>query len=509
MNWGALFFLLWLLIQVNVVLASDPVSLRLRQARTVLPTLHVYFDVLDTDGQSVREVRLNQMSATVGEHRTTVEEVQRLEQTNEGIAYIFLVDISKSLTNEQFQQVRIALKDWAQASSEKDRVALITFGARVKVIQDFTAAKPHLQEQIENLHPTDDQTQLHQGLLRAMELANRADADLPRYRVIVTLSDGKEDYPGGVTRQEVLDRMQEDRVPIYALGLTSRGTPVKNKEKDKAALETLGAFARTSGGEYLEVGPDRLETSYDAIRERIRQVFVARLTCSECPTDSQARRVQVSYSDGTKILPDGLTVRVLPQTKVTSSTDTRPPVESVQPVSPPSIKLTSETKSAALFWIYGGAVALILSLVVGAFRFFRQEESAMEDQRLGKTSTHSQTVTDSRTSAQPAKGVPIRLTVIGRQDSPQRYEVDLFDQVLIGRSEQDCRVTLLEDGEVSARHCALVREQEHIFVQDLDSKSGTMVNGVPITGKHRLQDDDLISIGKTSLRFSVTDERAL
>jgi pSer/pThr/pTyr-binding forkhead associated (FHA) protein len=147
--------------------------------------------------------------------------------------------------------------------------------------------------------------------------------------------------------------------------------------------------------------------------------------------------------------------------------------------------------------------------VVGAFRFFRQEESAMEDQRLGKTSTHSQTVTDSRTSAQPAKGVPIRLTVIGRQDSPQRYEVDLFDQVLIGRSEQDCRVTLLEDGEVSARHCALVREQEHIFVQDLDSKSGTMVNGVPITGKHRLQDDDLISIGKTSLRFSVTDERAL
>jgi Mg-chelatase subunit ChlD len=214
MHWGALFPSIGLLLETSIVLAGEPVNLRLRQARAVLPTINAYFDVLDADGQPIEEIQPSQLSSTVGEHNTTVEKVQRFEQTSEGIAYILLVDISKSLTDEQFKQVHAALKDWVQAIAESDRVALMTFGSQVRVVLDFTSDKERLQEHIGSLHPTDDHTQLHQGFLRAMELANRADNDLPRYRVIVTLSDGKDDYAGGATRQEVLDRMQEDRVPI-------------------------------------------------------------------------------------------------------------------------------------------------------------------------------------------------------------------------------------------------------------------------------------------------------
>lgn len=509
MHWAAFFLFTGLLIKANLVLAGEPVNLRLRQARAVLPTINAYFDVLDADGQPIEEIQPNQFSATVGEHNTTIEKVQRFEQTGEGIAYIFLVDISKSLTDEQFTQVHTALKDWVQAIAENDRVALMTFGSQVRVVQDFTSDKGRLQEQIGNLHPTDDHTQLHQGFLRAMELANRADNDLPRYRVIVTLSDGKDDYAGGATRQEVLDRMQEDRVPIYALGLSSRATSVKNKEKDKAALEALGIFARTSGGEYLEVGSERLDASYSVIRQRIRQVFVARLSCGECPTDGQTRRLQVSYSAGTKILPDGLSLRLLPQVAAASPTEVKPPLEIVKTVPSENVDAVLEVKSSFPVWLYGGGAVLLFGLLVGATRLFRRGEGTSEEEEFGEASIRPRTSTVPRTSAQPAKSVPVRLTIVGRNETSQRYEVDLVDKVLIGRSEQDCGVALSEDWEVSALHCALIREQGNIFVQDLDSKNGTMVNGVPITGKHRLQDDDLISIGRTSLRFSVTDGRAI
>lgn len=501
MHWGVLFLSAGLLLEANLALANEPVSLRLRQARAILPHIHTYFEVLDNDGQPIKEIQPIQLSATVSEQSATVEKVERFEQTGEGIAYILLVDISKSLTGDQFKQVHTALKDWVLAIAENDRVALMTFGSQVKVVQDFTSDKGRLQEQIESLHPTDDHTQLHQGFLRAMDLANRADKDLPHYRVIVTLSDGKDDYAGGATRQEVLDRMQEDRVPIYALGL--RPVFSKTKEKDRQALEALGSFARTSGGEYLEVGSDRLETSYAAMRQRIRQVFVARLSCNECPTDGQTRRLQMSYSAGTRILPDGLSLRLLPQVAAGNPTDAKPLIEDAKTVPLGRVDPTPENKSFSPLWLYGGGVLMLLGLLIGVFRLFHKNERRIKDEELGESFALPRTSTILHTSLHAVKGVPVRLTVIGRNDSAQQYEVDLIDKALIGRSEQDCRVTLPEDWEVSARHCALIREQGDIFVQDLDSKNGTMVNGVPITGKHRLQDDDLISIGRTSLRFSI------
>ncbi|MBI3797925.1 MAG: FHA domain-containing protein [Deltaproteobacteria bacterium] len=60
--------------------------------------------------------------------------------------------------------------------------------------------------------------------------------------------------------------------------------------------------------------------------------------------------------------------------------------------------------------------------------------------------------------------------------------------------------------DVAARHCALRRERGLVFVRDLGALRGTLVNGVPISGRHKLQTDDVLLLGRTKLGFSLRDE---
>jgi len=480
----------WLLLFVRSVYAADPETLRVRQAWAALPEASIYFDLLGANNQAIEAPQTQQLTLTIGSSSATVGQVKPFEQTNEGVAYVLLVDISKSLKSEQFAHMRTALKDWIQALTDKDRVAIVTFGKEVKLIRNFTDDKESLQKTVDTLAPTDDLTQLHQGFMRALEMGKRADANLPHYRVIVTLSDGQDDFPGGVTAQEVLDRLKEDRVPIYTLGFA----PLALSGKEKDALKALGVLARTSGGEYLEAKGDRLEADYAALRQCIRRVFVAQVSCPTCVADGQVQRLQLTHTAGTRTLTDGLSLRLLPRAAAVVS-PTATSIASV-PVAP----------AERLWWWPYAAGGILLALLAGVPFWFRSRKPvttsvAAEEKELSLPSTIASPTRES--------GLRVRLTVIGNAKSAKAYDVNLVDHAVIGRHPTECAVIIADDPEISARHCQLVREDTAVFIRDLESRNGTLVNGVPIVGRHKLYDDDLLSIGRTNFRFSLKDRVAV
>ncbi|MHC4415843.1 MAG: FHA domain-containing protein [Planctomycetota bacterium] len=78
--------------------------------------------------------------------------------------------------------------------------------------------------------------------------------------------------------------------------------------------------------------------------------------------------------------------------------------------------------------------------------------------------------------------------------------------VIVGRGDVcDFRVN---DEMVSRRHMRIRfdRNNEQFHVADLESANGVFINGRQITGEARLQDNDLILIGESKLRFTVRDE---
>lgn len=75
------------------------------------------------------------------------------------------------------------------------------------------------------------------------------------------------------------------------------------------------------------------------------------------------------------------------------------------------------------------------------------------------------------------------------------------DNVLLGRGSQ-CQICF-PDKFVSRRHARLRYAQGQWFIQDQGSSGGTFVNGARVNAT-RLNDGDVIRIGKTELRFRTT-----
>ena len=76
-------------------------------------------------------------------------------------------------------------------------------------------------------------------------------------------------------------------------------------------------------------------------------------------------------------------------------------------------------------------------------------------------------------------------------------------EVVIGRSPE-CQVVLKDFG-ISRQHARIVVDEDGIRIQDLKSKNGTQVNGVPVV-EAPLKDGDRILLGKFQLAFSKTLE---
>jgi len=66
-------------------------------------------------------------------------------------------------------------------------------------------------------------------------------------------------------------------------------------------------------------------------------------------------------------------------------------------------------------------------------------------------------------------------------------------EVFIGRDEE-CQIRLATN-EISRKHCVLRCRREGLFVQDLQSRNGTLVNGTPIQHETHLKPGDSLQVG--------------
>ncbi len=93
---------------------------------------------------------------------------------------------------------------------------------------------------------------------------------------------------------------------------------------------------------------------------------------------------------------------------------------------------------------------------------------------------------------------PLALQLRMVEGVPEYGTYPLQKLTRIGRSEE-CDVMLV-DPAVSRHHAIIELEDGVATVHDLNSTNGTLVNGVKVESR-RLEPDDVIAIGKTSLRL--------
>jgi pSer/pThr/pTyr-binding forkhead associated (FHA) protein len=88
-------------------------------------------------------------------------------------------------------------------------------------------------------------------------------------------------------------------------------------------------------------------------------------------------------------------------------------------------------------------------------------------------------------------------------ESGKDYELDTAT-VSIGRSA-DNQIVLNSDS-VSRHHALITFSGGYYILRDLGSKNGTRVNSQPLTGEHKLSNEDKIAFGDIKLTFKLGEE---
>jgi VWFA-related protein len=456
---------------------GEPGRFVISQATYQAPILIAYVDVLDQDGRPPAQLTPADFSANINQRDLKVDSVTSFDKSGEGIAYIFLVDVSKSIQPAQFNEMRSEINQWIEGLTENDQMAIFSFGEQDRQIIDFTSNKDNLKAALQGLGPTAMQTRLYLALRNAMTLRDRTDAKLPGRRAIVILSDGK-DEGSGFTTDDVGRLVQQSPLPIYAIGFSRLPRAERN-----IYLEALNRIAGLSGGLYVEASS--LAQAYAQVQQAIRRVFLVRMTCRGCQISTPPQPLEMTLKTGTAARTDRLLVSL-----------SLPPPAPDEPLWQRILDHISWKK--ALVAIF--SLAVVVMVVVIRIRLKKPPPPPVTAIPAPTPQPRPEPVLPV-TPVEPRPTRKLQLTVISGSEHGRSDNINLAPRAVIGRDSK-CDVSYPQDSEMSARHFEIILAGEHIELQDLGSSNGTLLNGAPLVAQQRIEDGDCVRAGRTEVRIN-------
>ena len=464
-----------LVAQARSATAQDLMHLHVAQGRAAPPAITLYLDVLDAADRPPESLAPSALTVSVGDQAARVTALRSFASTGEGVGFIFLVDVSASLSTREMRAIQQAVRSWVDDLKPIDRAALITFGDQATVAADFTNDRAVLDGAVDSLKPIGSKTTLHLALRQALELGRRRDVGLPERRAIVILSDGK-DEGSSLTEDDVAATILEERVPIYSIGYSRlRG------DDRRRGLDALGRFSADSGGLFNEATD--IAATYAAMRQAIARVFVASAECPGCTGDGRLEHVRVALNAGTRVLTDGMDVRLEASERADSSSD--------------RTKIPVASPSRAVWPLAAAGVAaflLLVGLVIVRGRSRRTDA-------LGPT-PRSPVDAPLPAAAVATPAPAFRVTLHFRRGGVEPIAAAVDRSLLMGTSPE-CGLCLPEDPDASPKHCELIVDRGRLLIRPLEAATPTFVNGVPVSTRLALESGDLIMIGRTEMRMIV------
>ncbi len=482
----------------------DPLVLNLESFSYDDGTMEIYFNTSIS-----QELLPDQLTLFIGNEKMAVSDLKRVESAEEGVTYLFLVDVSGSMSDTKMNAVKQILKDTVNQITEKDNASI--FGVGNDAYTNPIVSKNEIESQIDAVNrKSKEDTNLYASIVKGLDVLKTVEKVHDK-KCLIILSDGEDDYTTGITRDEVYRKIDSCNIPIFTIAMLDK----KPTQKRIDASKTLGSFARYSpGGLDLVYGLE--ETNSTDIASKIitsiesGYVLTANLTDYVSDGKEQVLKLELRTEDG--LASDSYTINtngfiVAPSPSLTPE----PEIADVEE--------DSTVQSNRILWIIAiaGGVVLICIIII-LFRIRKKknkitasqvepdQEPAVENNEENDSVTVSMPIdrTDFSTVSQPEPQEPDVTIVLTKMDrlNNQVYMVDIFGSIVIGRVQAKSDISFPEDGKLSSAHCQISFSANKLYIKDLDSTNGTFVNGVPISSQYKLEKDDVIQIGSMQFRIN-------
>lgn len=550
--------LFWICLNCVTVRADVVTDLEIEQVLTKMPEIKAYIT-----GEGAAELDIIQIQAYKGEEALAVDELKSFEEAGEGIRYYLLLDISGSITAEEFQALKEAVLSFVQQMKEQDELSVITFGDEVNVFWQKDEGVSALNERLQTLNNDNMNTKLYEALSQVADVCMKQ-TDMMRKCVII-LSDGVDDIKGVATKNEAEQKIKEAGIPVYGIAIG---------DDNQEGVDRFGELVRSSGGELSLAQIENAGAQLASLNNRIRNAVVLKLSGSSnlvsngvetirlefknlnltkeaeagfyqyMPDESipeitevtqiGKNQIEITFSepvnglselsnfelvdaDGKETVPQGASPENSTAVKLTFAEnflegDYTLECHNITDVSMEKNMLAAAAKELSLTgekpskvmellktWGWIGVLVGLLLLALIIFIIYRRIKKnkgiLVVDEKLTLASNVEDQVRQV-INVDEKEGMHLYISISSGRSDAVDLERDIFDSMIVGRSDM-CELCV-EDNRMSKQHFVLEYEDKNLYITDLESTNGTMVNGIRIGERQRLNDRDVITAGNTA-----------
>ena len=232
-------------------------SCEIEQISLHMPDVRVYYR---SDQQE------QNYEAYLGGEALNYDKSAQFRELNEGVDYYILLDISASIPDSQFANIKDGIINFISSKGEKDKCVLLTFGDESNVVLNGSENPQDAAAVVQGLQNKDMETVLFQTLVKTADMIDQAAQTEEKRRVIITITDGEDCVTGQATSNEAVSELNHKGIPMYAIAVDV------GKEE---YINSFGELARNTGGTLSIFNSGTCLDLMNQIRNTVQDSYVA------------------------------------------------------------------------------------------------------------------------------------------------------------------------------------------------------------------------------------------
>lgn len=232
-------------------------SCEIEQISLHMPDVRVYYR---SDQQE------QNYEAYLGGEALNYDKSAQFSELNEGVDYYILLDISASIPDSQFANIKDGIINFISSKGEKDKCVLLTFGDESNVVLNGSENPQDAAAVVQGLQNKDMETVLFQTLVKTADMIDQAAQTEEKRRVIITITDGEDCVTGQATSNEAVSELNHKGIPMYAIAVDV------GKEE---YINSFGELARNTGGTMSIFNSGTCLDLMNQIRNTVQDSYVA------------------------------------------------------------------------------------------------------------------------------------------------------------------------------------------------------------------------------------------
>lgn len=445
----------------------------------------------------------------IGQTYSEQVEVHALTDTEMPVDTYILIDNSLSIQEQYRDTIKQIANGILKTKKENERFTVATFDTELHYLVEKSDDVEALAESVNQITFQNLDTNVIDVLYSLYE---KIESENDAFCRIIVMSDGMETKTVGYTREELMDRVEANGFPVYMLGCKSDSNETELENMFRISRATNAVYYQLETIESAEQAAAGLEENFDFVQ--------VKAVIPEAQQDGAAKGIKLTFQYGETEKTASFSMDMpfyepeIEQSEAEhGEEDAAADVQDETSDSAENGELAeaSETQrafplSTGLIISIGIGVILIVTIVLVYVK--KKKKSSTSEEKTEDTDDKTEFLGDNRTEiiedddeTGMVDFINIRLTDIKKPSQIQEYSLDT--SLVVGRIPGKSQIVFDYERSISARHCELYREDDKVFVRDLDSANGTSVDGIPVSEPVELSDGSIIKIGRLQLEFRI------